>query len=701
MSNHLLSTSAAFRQREQPEEVQQGGGSDLAHLLKRIHESSLEDKPLWRSSAGIQTLPDDQKYFDLSETNFDLTNLPPALANLENPPFVEPVHWTCQVAPSLINAILKYNVDHPYDSIEVGAMMTMIAGDLRPRVGFEENFAAVFGEQVYSDLDSEIIRCVQEDDVKFLFFGGTRIIHNSYLEAWYLMVVDIEDSTLYFIDPLCSSEDLKTQQKTVFYHMRRLWENSISATGRRIPAPKIAINLPLAQQTRAISSPIASMLNAFLILREPKKVLGYVGKDHTAFELRRDFSNGLINLFGRCLSRNVHPFWEPASVGLPERPSYLEPLPPVSCEDDVLTRALKVRKGMMGHVTQLLQSMYGSLPVLSDNFYVPRQPTSPRIIDAHEALYEPHTSRANKLMIGRRPVDGSDVLVWRGDIGPRLANALLLYEKKLPLSSPETGALLHMLLVEFFPGGQRPRHPTVMIEHVFGSFLHRGAGRYMSWESGVLKSKPQFLILGRYQTSSYPHKYIIIVEVATGRTYCFDSMTKQDNRDEHMDVFDTLRKRWSARFAQFPPIQQMIELPSYMSMESSASGYLCAYHIYLLFRTPVKLWELQNGDVEATKRDVDTIMKAVTEYIGIKVGTSLDSAPEHHPYTRDPFVDSGPEEEVPERSAQFKRSADENDDEPHESFAKRPKRSLTFALPRVSVISAHSAHVVIDRLDSH
>jgi hypothetical protein len=684
MSNSILSTSATFRQREQRVQVQQGTGSDLARLLQRMHESSLEDKPLWRSSARIQKLPYDQQYFDLAETNFDLTNLPPALAGLEKPHFIKPVQWTREVAPALINAILKYNTDHPYDSTEIGAMMAIVVGDLRPRIGFEENFAGVFGEQVYSDLDSEVIRCVQEDDAKFLFFGGTRIIHNSYLDVWYLMLVDVESGILYFIDPLTSSQDLKLHQKSVFYHMRRLWEKNISVKGKRIPAPKIAINLPLAQQTEGVSSPIATILNAFLLLREPKKVLDYVGMEHTVFKLRRTFSDGLIHLFGCCLARKVHPIWEATLIGLPERPSYLEPLPPVAGEDDVRLQALKVRIGMMEHVTQLLESMYGKLPMLSDNFYIPFQPVSARIIDAHEAFYEPHTSRANRIMMGRRPLDGSGFLAWRGDIGPRLANALLLYERKKPLSAPEIGALLHMLLVEFYPGSQR--RPTVMIERVFGSFLRRGAGRCMFWESDVLKYKPKFLILGRRQTSSFRHKYIIIVEVATGRVYCFDSMTIQDNRDEHMDVFERLRKRWSISFPQSPQVQQMLELPSYTSMENYSSGYLCAYHIYLLFRTPVKLWELQNGDVEATKRDVDTIMKAVRGYIGIKVGANPDSLPEHHPYTGDPFVNSDPEESVFGKGALLKRVAHK----PNGASSKRPERSLTFAPPQVSFVFYHT-----------
>ncbi|KAI0389231.1 hypothetical protein F5Y17DRAFT_449836, partial [Xylariaceae sp. FL0594] len=588
---------AAIRRRVPPVEVRRGRVADLYVLLKRIHGDPYPDpKELWRSPS-------------VSSNVNDMT-----------------------------------------------AMMTVIAGDLGPRIGFECDFGEVFSEQVWFTLDPSIVLSVQEDDAKFLFIGGSRYKDYSFQKIWYLMIVDVEDDVLFFVDPQGAQDDghLEAHQKMVFKHLRRLWEDSISSTGRQIPAPKMAINLPLVQQTRDICPGIATALNALLILREPEKIWTYVDDGKTEFQPSRRLPLGFIHSLAYCVGRLP----DPQRIHIP---CY------VSAEDLHL-QAFMVRPGNTEDTCHLLRSMLGRLPFRADTFSVPCQDVVPRIIDFDSALYIPHSPRAHQLMIGRRPLDGSNLMLWRGETGPRLANVLLCHAQGKVPSACLITAMLHMFLVPFFPGTENARQPTVMIEHVFGSFLSDGLPGHTLWELNLLKSQPKFIVLGhrqqppprqqqkqqrrtislpRYQKPPHPdendnedpphHFFLVIVETATGRTYCLDSMPPQDqnnnNRAEHFAVHKRLRNRWQARLPHLPPIGQMIELPAFTSPERNHSAYLCAYHVYLLFRKPLNL---RQADLDASGgKQVQTVLKKVKQYIGVIVRV----APEMCIIKDDPFVD--------------------------------------------------------------
>jgi hypothetical protein len=63
----------------------------------------------------------------------------------------------------------------------------------------------------------------------------------------------------------------------------------------------------------------------------------------------------------------------------------------------------------------------------------------------------------------------------------------------------------------------------------------------------------------------------------------------------------------------------MIELPSFKHKDIHSSGFLCVYHIAVLFRAPVRLGKLKDGDVDAVQEDFDHVIESAENYIAFKV----------------------------------------------------------------------------------
>ncbi|GAW17080.1 hypothetical protein ANO14919_065300 [Xylariales sp. No.14919] len=291
--------------------------------------------------------------------------------------------------------------------------------------------------------------------------------------------------------------------------------------------------------------------------------------------------------------------------------------PFVEIDDSLLALSLSVRRGNWGNITGLVESIYGRLPPASEHLPIPSQPDSPAKISANYPLYKAGSVRAQALMLYKSPPDRTEPSLWRSTIGPRITNVLLRMARRSRLSGLEISAYLHMVLGDFFIGGQRD--PKVAIEKSFGDFLTESVPQDTEWNKSIMESKPQFLILGRGQNGLGYHWYVIIVDISAKKAYCFDSRTEHDTRFHHIEAFAIVQKEWAIRLPQIPVPDHMIELPSFTHKDHHSSGFLCLYHIMLLFRMPVYLRKLKHGDVVATQKHFDRVIKPAEMYVGVKV----------------------------------------------------------------------------------
>ncbi|KAJ2986907.1 hypothetical protein NUW58_g4807 [Xylaria curta] len=322
-----------------------------------------------------------------------------------------------------------------------------------------------------------------------------------------------------------------------------------------------------------------------------------------------------MDSFESCLQFSAHPGWQKPS-NTPDENSSPTLLSDVSLNESVINLALSVQRGNWDSITQLVQSMYGRLPTTKDDFPVPTQVAPPNTISPDFARYIPWTPRARALLDGKSPPDRSEPKLWNNAIGPRMANVLLCMAKRGRLSGIEISAYLHMVLVDFASG---QRTPSAMTETYFGDFLAKNASRDNEWDNLAMNNDPKFVIFGRRQGILSHHWYVIVVDIAAKKAYCFDSIVAQDTRAEHIEAFALLQEKWAIRLPQLPVPEYMIELPSFIQADSLRSGFLCMYHISLLFRSPTHLKKLEHGNMIATREDLDWVIKAAENYIGIKV----------------------------------------------------------------------------------
>ncbi|KAI3342158.1 hypothetical protein F4824DRAFT_511911 [Ustulina deusta] len=285
--------------------------------------------------------------------------------------------------------------------------------------------------------------------------------------------------------------------------------------------------------------------------------------------------------------------------------------------ESVLDQALSVQEGKFANLRGLVRSMYGRLPRASDNLPIPSQHAPPRRISTDTAIYKAMTLRASALMSGKLPPDGTEPCLWNNTIGPRIANVLLRVAKRSRPSALEISAYLHMVLVDFFIGGHRS--PKVTIEKSFGDFLMEGTPQDTEWDNSVIKGKPQFLILRRGEELVGSHWYVIIVDINAKKAYCLDSKVDQHTKTSHIEAFSCLQKAWAVRLPQIPVPDRMIELHSFTQSDYHGSGFLCLYHIMLLFRRPHGLTKLKHGNITMPQEYLDDITQPAEKYIGIKV----------------------------------------------------------------------------------
>ncbi|KAI0456986.1 hypothetical protein F5B21DRAFT_521977 [Xylaria acuta] len=598
------------------EHISNGDVETVKHLVTRLHGKIVPDnEQIWVSSAKARVLPKRQQYYDLPTVKATGPLL--ILSNRPRPPFVDKERWLREIGPGLINALLKYKAADRLNSGELNAMLCMILSGQGPFIRFETSLAKVFGHHPSQIFDSSIIRSIGHHKVKFFFFGGNRPTGDvNALVTWHLMIIDVGERTLYFVDPASSSRGLSEQQRDTFLHMRRLWEQCIYPTNPGILAPRKAINLPLAQLNAEVSSGLACIINAYFLVRRPRELWNFVKSGNTSFEVSESCTNILMQSFEACLQLSVHPQWQQPS-STPNKDYRQVRLPHVSFDGPLVALALSVKKGNWDNLTKLAQSVFDRLPNASDNFPIPSQSTPPNIIPADTDYYMSWTPRAGALLSGKIAPDRSDRKLWNNVIGPRIANVLLCMAKRRRLSGFEISAYLHMILVDFFIGGHR--NPKVMIENSFGDFLMRGVPRDVEWCNSVMENKPRFLIFRRGQGIVGHHWYVIVVDINARQAYCFDSMVAQDTRAEHIEAFALLRKEWAVRIPRTPAPEQMTELPSFGQKDYLNSGFLCMYHILLLFRAPMRLRKLKHGDAIATRKDLNRVIQPAENYIGVKV----------------------------------------------------------------------------------
>ncbi|KAI0811952.1 hypothetical protein GGR55DRAFT_604208 [Xylaria sp. FL0064] len=279
--------------------------------------------------------------------------------------------------------------------------------------------------------------------------------------------------------------------------------------------------------------------------------------------------------------------------------------------------ALSIREGRFENLTSLLWSMYGRLPQATDNLPIPSQARPSRNISANTEIYKALSPRAAALMYGMLPPDQTEPWQWNNVIAPRITNILLRMAKRSRPSGFEISAYLHMVLSDFIEGQQSP---AVAIEKLFGHILTDGALPDTEWDKSVIAKKPRFLILGRGEESVVGyHWYIIIVDINIRKAYCFDSKAEQNSKESHIAAFDCLRKQWAARMLQIPAPERLIELPSFICEDDYSSGFLCLYHLLLLFRQPFALRKLKHGNITVPQEYPDRIIPPAKNYVGIKV----------------------------------------------------------------------------------
>ncbi|RYC61254.1 hypothetical protein CHU98_g4954 [Xylaria longipes] len=599
------------------EDISNGNIETAKHLVSRLHgKIAPKNKEIWVSSAQAKVLPKGQQHYDLP--TLKATGPILMLSNRPQPPFVGKEYWLREIGPGLINALLKYKAADRLESGELNAMLCMILSDQGPHIKFETSLGKVFGYQPNNTFDSSIIRSIGHHKAKFFFFGGNRPAGNfNAFVTWYLMVIDVRERTLYFVDPASSSRGLSEQQRDTFLHMRRLWKQCIYPTDPDILAPRKAINLPLAQLNAEVCSGFACIINAYLLARQPRELWNFMKSGSTSFEVSPCYTKTLMKSFEDCLQFSVHPKWQQPS-NMPDENRHLIPFPHVPFDGPLIALALSVKRGNWDNLTKLVQSVFGKLPTASDNLPIPSQTAPSSIIPANTPRYEVWTPRAGALLSGKTPPDQSEPKLWRNVVGPGVANVLLCMARRSRLSGLDISAYLHMVLADF-------QTPKVMTEKSFGDFLMKSVPRDVEWENSVMKNKPRFLIFRRGQGIIGHHWYVIVVDTDARQAYCFDSMAAQDNRAEHIEAFALLQKEWAARISQIPAPKQMIELPSFSQKDYLNSGPLCMYHIALLFRTPMHLRKLKRGDVIATRKDLDRVIQPAENYIGVKVKGSTEN----------------------------------------------------------------------------
>ncbi|TRX95247.1 hypothetical protein FHL15_003939 [Xylaria flabelliformis] len=581
------------------QDIANGDIETLKHLVIRLHGKIAPDnEEIWASSAAARALSEGQQYYDLP--TLKATGPVLDLANRPRPPFINKERWLRQIGPGLINALLKYKAADRLESGELNAMLCMILGG-HPQFKFETPLGKVLDNNPHG-----------HHNVKFFLFEGNRPVGNiRTLVTWYLVIIDVKEKTLYFVDPSSSSYELSEQQQAIFLHMRHSWKQCK------------AISLPLAQSEAEVSSGLACIVNAYILARRPRELWNLTKNGSTSFKISRSYTDTLMRLFENSLRLKVHPQWRQSSI-IPNKDQPLVRLPKITFDESLVTLALSVKRGNWDNLTKLVQSVLGRLPIATDSFPIPSQTTPFNDISANTAYYIAWTPRACALLSDRNPPDNSDRKLWHNVIGPRIANVLICMAKRRRLSGLELSAYLHMVLVDFIDGH---RTPKVMIEKTFGDFLMRSVPRDVEWCNSVMKNTPRFLIFSRGQ-GIVGHWYVIIVDTNTRQAYCFDSMAAQDRRAEHIEAFSILQEEWAAWMPWTPAPEQMIELPSFSHKDYLHSGFICMYHVLLLFRAPTRLRKLKHGDVVATPKDLGRIIQPAENYIGIKIeGSTKEMTP--------------------------------------------------------------------------
>ncbi|KAI0479592.1 hypothetical protein F4859DRAFT_441053 [Xylaria cf. heliscus] len=653
------------------EGILNGNIETVKHLVTRLHgKIAPDDVQIWVSQAKTRVLSKRQQYYDLP--TIKATGPPSIFSGCPRPPSVDKERWVREIGPGLVNALLKYKAEDRFELGELNAMLCMILSSQRPNIGFERSFAKVLGHHLHNAFDSSIIRNICHCKVRFLFLGGNRPAENADVSAiWYLMVIDVEENILYFIDPSPSCRELYKQQRDIFLHIRGLWKQSIYPIDPDISPPRKAINLPLAQLNSEVSSGFACIINAYLLTRQPRELWNSIKGGGTGFEASKSFIKALMKSFEDCIGLSVHPQWQqPPPITRNKRYPQVR-LPHISFDEALVALALSVKRGNWDDLNKLAQSVLGRPPTSSDEFSISSQPGPPTIISAKADRYIPWTPRAGALLLGKIPPDRSDQKLWGNVIGPRIANVLLCMAKRGRLDGFEITAYLHMVLVDFFVGGYRD--PKVVIENCFGDFLMKGVPRDVEWDNLVMENKPRFLIFRRGQGIVGHHWYVIIVDTDARLAYCFDSMAAQDTRAEHIEAFALLQKEWAVRIPKIPAPEQMLELASFKQKDYLTSGFLCLYHIALLFRAPGRLGRLKHGDVIATQKYLDRVIKLAENYIGVKVRASTEIAPISgpSPNANDHYSNIPKEETISDRSQERRSSI----------FESLPSRNLNDSRP--------------------
>ncbi|KAI0202046.1 hypothetical protein F4808DRAFT_468958 [Astrocystis sublimbata] len=527
------------------EHVSEGNIESLKYLIARLRgQNTPHDQAIWVSSATVKILPEKQRYYDLPSAK--VTGSHQVLSHRPRPPFVNKECWLREIGPGLINAILKFKAGDHLELCELNAMLCMAIGGQSSNLGYGTSLGEMFGHHPDNTFDSSSVRGIRHRNAGILFFVGSRSEAKLGSATWhhYLMVIDVKKRTLYFVDPVASSRGLSEQQ----------WEGIMSTNPGMLP-PRKVFNLPLAQADSHVSSGIACIVNAYLLARRPSDLWKLKRSGRTDFKVPRIYIRTFMKSLERCLQLGVHPEWQP-----PSRPSNKKHnIPRISLDAPLVALALSVRKGNWVHLTQLAQGVFGRLPTALDNCPIPTQSSPHATIPSGESYYVAWTPRAGALLSGKDPPDRTDPRYWNKVVGPRIANMLLCKARGKRLSGYEINAYLHMVLVDFISGN---RTPKVM-----------NAKRDVDWECSVMESQPQFLVFRRGLGDGGHHWQAA----------------------EHIEAFALLQKEWAARISRIPA-------PNYLE-----SGFLCMYHMLLLFRTPIRLEKLKHGDVVARVRDLDRV----------------------------------------------------------------------------------------------
>ncbi|KAI0407615.1 hypothetical protein F4802DRAFT_620525 [Xylaria palmicola] len=539
------------------------------------------------------------------------TDLPQVLSECLQLSSIKKEHWSRVIRPGLIRVLLKANTEGRFEAAELHAMLSIILGDQGPRIRHEDSFASVFSCQPNHAFGSSVVRSIGRHDAKIFVFGGNRPARDCAASdiTWYLIIVDVGERVMYFIDPDSSDGRLSERQWSILLHMRELWEQDVYPKYPDIPSPDRAINLRLVQQNELVSSGWACIISAYLLIRQPEQVFNCIKAEDTRFEVSHAHIAALIKSFEDCLQCNLYPEWIFSNaVGKDASQDF---------DESLVNLALSVKIGNGDNLTELVRSLHNRLPTTSNCFSLPSHTGTLAIKPANTAVYRSQAAQASALLPVKKSQDRSDPNIWKENIAPRIKSMLLRMAGHTRPSTSEISAYFHMVLGDFFDG---QRTPKAMTENTFGDFLKENVLRDKEWDHSVMERKPRFLVLGRGQDmgADYYHWYVIIVDMETKKAYCFDSMAVQDNRAEHIQAFAILQKHWAVRLSRIPVPDYMIELPSFTHKDCYSSGFLCMHHIALLFRNPLGLKKLKHGDVTAKQKNFNRVTKLAKSYLGIE-----------------------------------------------------------------------------------